>query len=170
MRCAVPESANGEQSAQSTQGSRIRGIWVEPLRRLCDERGAILHMLRCDSPLFVKFGEVYFSLAYPGVIKGWHVHRRQTQHYAVVQGMVKLVLHDLRPESPSCGVTEEHFVGEDNYCLVRIPPGIANGYKPYGTKAALVANCSDLPHDPDEMDRIDPVAGCIDYDWALKNR
>ena len=151
-------------------GSSIQGVHVAPLRRICDERGMIMHMLRCDSPLFERFGEIYFSQVWPGVIKGWHIHKKQTQHYAVLQGMIKLVLHDLREGVPSSGTTEEHFVGDYNYCLVRIPPGVANGYKNYGTEPALVANCADLPHDPDEMVRLDPFAKDIDYHWALRHR
>ena len=166
----MPDRSPAEDRAKLTQGSRIEGVVVQPLRRICDERGMIMHMLRCDSPLFVQFGEVYFSQAFPGVIKAWHVHKRQTQHYAVLQGMVKLVLHDLRKDAPSFGTTEEHFVGESNYCLVRIPPGVANGYKTYGIAPALIANCADLPHDPEEMDRLDPFSDAIEYDWALKHR
>ena len=158
------------ETRRLTRGSDIEDVYVQPLRKICDERGMVMHMLRCDSPLFRRFGEIYFSQAFPGVVKGWHVHRRQTQHYAVVQGMIKLVLYDLRADSPSCGTLEEHFLGEDNYCLVRIPFGVANGYKAYGVKPALVANCADLPHDPEEMQRIDPLEGEIAYDWNLVHR
>ena len=153
-----------------TRGSGIEGVYLQPLRKICDERGMVMHMLRCDSPIFTRFGEIYFSQAFPGVIKGWHVHRKQTQHYAVLQGMIKLVLYDLRADGPSGGVLEEHFLGEDNYCLVRIPSGVANGYKTYGVKPALVANCSDLPHEPGEMERLDPLGDEIDYDWGLVHR
>lgn len=167
-RSPSPDAAG--EAPRLTQGSKIQGVWVQPLRKICDERGMILHMLRCDSPIFTRFGEVYFSQAFPGVVKGWHVHRRQTQHYAVVQGMVKLVLYDLRPDSPSRGVLEEHFVGEDNYCLIRIPPGVASGYKTYGVKPALVANCADLPEEPGEMERMDPLGAEVPYKWDLVHR
>jgi dTDP-4-dehydrorhamnose 3,5-epimerase len=158
-----------EDVSKLTQGSKIEGVYVQPLRKICDERGMIMHMLRCDSPIFTKFGEVYFSQSMPGAIKGWHIHREQTQHYCVVQGMIKLVLCDLREDSPSKGVIEEHFLGEDNYSLIRIPVGVANGYKTYGTKPALTCNCSDLPHGAPEMDRIDPFSDEIDYCWDLKH-
>ena len=158
-----------EDVMKLTQGSKIEGVYVQPLRKICDERGMIMHMFRCDSPIFQKFGEVYFSQSMPGAIKGWHIHREQTQHYAVIQGMIKLVLCDLREDSPSKGVIEEHFLGEDNYNLIRIPVGVANGYKTYGTKPALTCNCSDQPHGAPEMDRIDPFSDEIDYDWDLKH-
>lgn len=148
----------------------IHDILVVPLRQIPDERGKIMHMLRADDPHFQKFGEIYFSVAYPGVIKGWHVHTRMTLNYAVIVGMIKLVLYDDREDSPSRGELMELFVGEDNYCLVRIPPGIVNGYKTFGMRPAIVANCATEPHDPEEMVRIDPFDPTIPYDWALKHR
>ena len=61
-------------------------------------------------------------------------------------------------------------VGEDNYCLVRIPPGVYNGYKTYGVKPAIIANCATEPHDPSEMKRLDPFDPSIPYDWELVHR
>jgi dTDP-4-dehydrorhamnose 3,5-epimerase len=148
----------------------IKGVNIVPLKKIPDERGKIMHMLRCDDPHFEKFGEIYFSLAYPGVIKGWHLHRKTALNYAVIQGMIKLVLYDGRDNSPTKGEIQEIFTGEDNYCLIQIPPGITNGYKTVGVKPAIVANCATLPHDPDEMIRFDPFDNDIPYDWSLKHR
>ena len=148
----------------------IKDVNIIPLKKICDERGKIMHMLRCDDPHFEKFGEIYFSTAYPGVIKGWHLHKEMTLNYAVIEGMIKLVLYDGRDNSPTKGEIQEIFTGEDNYCLIRIPPGIANGYKTIGVKPAIVANCATLPHTPDEMTRIDPLGNDIPYDWSLKHR
>lgn len=147
----------------------IDGVLVHPLRQIPDERGKIMHMLRADDPHFVAFGEVYFSVANPGAIKGWHLHKRVTQNYAVVSGMIKLVLYDQREGSPTRGEIQELFIGEDNYCLVRMPPGVVNGFKAYGTKVAIVANCTDEPHDPAEIVRIDPFTKDIPYDWGLRH-
>lgn len=148
----------------------IDGVLVVPLRRIPDERGMVMHMLRCDAPHFEKFGEIYFATAYPGVIKGWHVHKKMTLNYAVIQGMVKLVLYDSRPGSLTHGELQEIFLGEDNYVLVRIPPGVVNGWKCIGIKPAILANCATEPHDPDEIERIDPFTPDIPYDWSLNLR
>lgn len=149
--------------------SQIDGVRVTPLRRIPDERGAILHMLREDDPAFERFGEIYFSLVYPAVIKGWHRHRSMTLNYAVPVGMIKLVCYDDRPESPTRGAVQEVHVGELDYALVTIPPLVWNGFKGEGTKPALVANCATLPHDPDEIERLDPASDQIPYDWALRH-
>lgn len=148
----------------------IHGVQVVRLKQIPDERGKIMHMLRADDPHFDKFGEIYFSVAYPGVVKGWHLHARMTLNYAVIQGMIKLVLHDQRAGSPTKGKFQEICTGEDFYALVKVPPGVWNGFKSIGVKPAIVANCADTPHDPAELSRLDPLDPAIGYDWALKHR
>jgi dTDP-4-dehydrorhamnose 3,5-epimerase len=150
--------------------TKIDGVWIKPLRKIPDERGMIMHMLRADEPSFGKFGEIYFSVGIPGSIKGWHKHTRQSQNYAVIQGMIKLVLYDERQGSISEGKLLEIFTGEDKYELIHIPPGVVNGYKTYGMKLAIVANCADIPHDPDEMIRYDPLKSHINYNWDIIHR
>lgn len=148
----------------------IKGVHVWPLRRIPDERGTIMHMLRADDPHFNEFGEIYFSTVYPSVIKGWHIHTQMTLNYAVIYGMIKLVMYDDREGSPTRGEVQELFIGEDNYCLVTIPPMVWNGFKGIGTTKAIVANCATLPHDPTEIKRKDPFDPSIPYDWELKHR
>jgi dTDP-4-dehydrorhamnose 3,5-epimerase len=147
----------------------IKDVLVKPLAQITDERGKIMHMLRADEPHFEKFGEIYFSIVYPGVVKGWHIHKEMTLNYAVVSGMIKLVLYDPRKDSKTKGEIQELFIGEDNYVLVKIPPGIWNGFKGVGTKPAIIANCATIPHRPDEIERLDPVKNDIPYDWELKH-
>jgi dTDP-4-dehydrorhamnose 3,5-epimerase len=148
----------------------IDGVLVHPLRQIADERGKIMHLLRCDDPHFERFGEIYFSVVYPGVVKGWHLHKQMTLNYAVVFGIIKLVLYDERPDSSTRSELQELYLGESNYMLVRIPPGVWNGFKGIGMTQAIVANCATLPHDPDEIVRLDPFDNHIPYDWTLKHR
>ena len=147
----------------------IDGVEIIPLKRICDERGKIMHMLRNDAPHFEKFGEIYFSTVYPGVVKAWHVHKKMTLNYAVVTGMIKLVLYDGRKDSKTKGELMEIFIGEDNYVLVKIPPMVWNGFKGTGVKPAIVANCATEPHDPKEIERKNPFTEDIPYDWSLKH-
>ncbi len=145
----------------------IDGVRIVPLRQIVDERGKIMHMLKATDPHFLGFGEIYFSCAWPGTIKAWHVHRRMTVNNAVLSGRAKLAMYDLRETSPTRGRLQEVFFGEDNYVLVQIPPGIANGYKAYGDRMVILANCATEPHDPQEMTRIPPFDPAIPYDWSL---
>ena len=146
----------------------IEGVKITEIQRIPDERGEILHMLRSDDTVFRKFGEIYFSRVYPGVVKGWHIHKRMTLNYAVPEGMIKLVLYDDRHESKTKGEIMELFIGESNYALVTIPYNVWNGFKCIGTKPALVANCSTEPYDPKEIERIDPLKNIIPYDWSIR--
>jgi len=145
----------------------IDGVKIIPLKTFLDERGLVRHMMRCTDEHFSRFGEIYFSYIYPGAIKGWHVHRKMELNYAVVCGNIKLVLYDDRTESPTFRELQVIFVGEDNYVLVKIPPHVVNGFKGIGNDRAIVANCSDIPHDPMEIERFDPFDKRIGYSWDI---
>ncbi|HAL46428.1 MAG: dTDP-4-dehydrorhamnose 3,5-epimerase family protein [Dehalococcoidia bacterium] len=148
----------------------IDGVEIFPLRRIPDERGMVMHMLRADDPHFQNFGEIYFSVIYPGVIKGWHLHSKMIINYAVVDGNIKLALFDQRADSKTHGEVQEIIFGQINYQLVRIPPGVVNGFTAVGGQRAVVANCASMPHDPAEITRIDPFTPTIPYDWRLVHR
>lgn len=147
----------------------IDGIQIVPLRKIPDERGMVMHMLRADAPHFEKFGEIYFSCIYPGVVKAWHLHSRMKINYACVVGMIKLVLYDPRPASPTRGQVQEIFMGEHNHVLAIVPPGVWNGFKGISDQMAIVANCATIPHDPTEITRLDPHKNDIPYDWGRKD-
>lgn len=148
---------------------KIEGIIARPLQQICDERGKVMRMLRTDDLHFEHFGEIYFSIVYPGVIKGWHLHTEMTLNYAVPSGRIKLVCYDDREGSPTRGNVLELFLGEDCYQLVTIPPGIWNGFKGVSLTPALVANCATLPHRADEIIRKDPFSSDIPYHWELRH-
>ncbi len=146
----------------------IDGVLVVPLKRIPDERGTVMHMLKRTDPHFIEFGEIYFSKIYPGVVKGWHKHAEMTLNYACIHGRIKLVLFDDRDGSPTKGELMEIFLGPDNHSLVQIPPGVWNGFKGLGSEMAIVANCSTQPHDPSRSIRLDPFDNDIPYDWEVR--
>src|SRR5512139_3200801 len=100
----------------------IDGVKIKVLKVIPDERGRLMEMLRADDELFIKFGQVYLTSAYPGVVKGWHYHKEQTDNMVVVKGMMKIVLYDARPGSPTHREVNEFFMGEHNPLLLQIPP------------------------------------------------
>ncbi len=148
----------------------IDGVLIHPLKQIPDERGKIMHMLREDDSHFERFGEIYFSNVYPGVVKAWHYHTEMTLNYAVIYGTIKLVLFDDRETSPTRNELMELFIGEGNYVLVKVPPKVWNGFKGIGTTQAIVANCATIPHRPDEILRMDPFKNHIPYNWDLIHR
>jgi dTDP-4-dehydrorhamnose 3,5-epimerase len=150
-------------------GQNINGVIIKPLKQIVDERGKIMHMMRCDDDVFQQFGEIYFSQVNPQIIKGWHLHTEMTLNYAVVYGAIKLVLYDDRKESPTYKMLQEIFLSEANYNLVRVPALVWNGFKGIGTTPSIVANCATTAHDPNEIKRLDPFDKSIPYDWAVKH-
>ncbi len=143
----------------------IEGVLIKPLKVFSDERGKVMRMLRVDDALFKQFGEIYFSLVNPNVMKGWKKHLKMTQNFAVPVGNIKLVLYDNRKDSQTYGKIQEIFVGTENYNLVQIPPQICYSFKAIGEGFALIANCSDLPHDSKEAVKLDPIINHIPYIW-----
>ena len=148
----------------------IDGVVLTPLRQIFDGRGKVMHMLREDSPVFSRFGEIYFSCTHPGAVKAWHLHKEMTLNYAVIYGEIKFVLYDDRENSPTRGKVQELFISPENYQLVTVPPLIWNGFKGVGNQTAIVANCSTIPHSPTEIERRPPSDQGIPYDWAIKHR
>ena len=147
-------------------GSLIHGVLITPLRDIRDQRGAVLHMMRNDDPDFSAFGECYFSEVLPGAVKAWKRHRRQTQNLAVPVGRIRMVIYDDRKTSPTHGKVCEMQLGRpDAYVRLRIPPDIWYGFQCVSTIPALLANCSDLPHEPGESDVLPLGARGIPYQW-----
>mgnify|MGYP001205959996 CR=1 FL=1 len=148
---------------------KIHDVCVDLRHKIPDERGTIMHGVTVDQ-LRNSFGEVYFKKLYLGVVNAWHVHEVLTLNYLCIYGMIKLVLYDMRENSPTNGTLQEIFIGEDNYCMVHIPPGIANGSKGMTAPYAIMCNVASLPHDPSiDYLRIDPHSGEIPYDWARRD-
>lgn len=148
----------------------IVGVQTKPLRLIPDERGWLMEILRADDELFQKFGQVYVSGTYPGVVKAWHYHRRQVDHFACVAGMIKLVLVDTREDSPTNGSINEFFLGTQNPTLVQIPNLVYHGWKCISQEPSVVVNVPTEPYcyaDPDEY-RLEPH-GTLPYDWERKD-
>ena len=143
----------------------IHDVKISPLNIISDDRGKVMHMLRADSPMFEKFGEIYFSTIYHQSIKGWHLHKESSLNYVCIKGKVKLVLYDDRKESSTKGILQELTLTPENYFLVTIPPYIWNGFKGLSKEESIIANCLTLPHNENEMVRIDSSEKSIGYNW-----
>jgi len=148
----------------------IEGVEIKQLTKHADERGSLMELLRCDDAIFRKFGQAYVSLNYPGVVRGWHYHKKQDDHLAVVKGMAKVALYDAREGSPTQGQVDEFFLGEQNNILLKIPMGVMHGYKTVGTEPTLLINFPSEAYDPQQPDeyRLPWDTDQIPYDWAIK--
>jgi dTDP-4-dehydrorhamnose 3,5-epimerase len=149
----------------------IQDVQVKPLKVMADERGRLMEMLRSDDPLFKGFGQVYMTAAYPGVVKAWHYHKKQWDHFVCVRGMAKVVLFDSREQSRTRNEVNEFFMGDHHPILLQIPPLVYHGFKCVSDGEAIIINCPTecyVYDNPDEF-RVDPHRNDIPYDWARKD-
>jgi dTDP-4-dehydrorhamnose 3,5-epimerase len=142
----------------------MKGLYFSGRKQIPDERGKIQLMMSEDDLFFNRFGQIYFSWIYPGVVKGWHKHHKKTLNYVCIVGMVKLVVYNEETEE-----IREAYIGEDNYLLVTIEPGLWNGFMNIGTKTAIVANCATMPYSEEDIVRLDPHNNNIPYKWARRD-
>ncbi len=146
----------------------IAGVVTKQLKVIPDERGRLMEVLRSDEAMFTKFGQMYVTTAYPGVVKGWHYHRKQVDHFVVVHGMMKIVLYDDRKGSATRGVVNEFIMGIHNEILLKVPAGVLHGFKCISEREAIVVNIpTEVYHyeKPDEY-RMPAHSKSIPYDWA----
>lgn len=147
----------------------IEDIKIKYIRVIPDERGWLMEILRNDDKIFQEFGQVYISTAYPEVVKGWHYHKKQTDNFTCIHGMIKVVLYDARERSKTNGKIMEFFIGEKKPILISVPPGIYHGFKNIGTDIAFFLNIPTKPYnyqEPDEY-RLPPDSNEVPYDWVL---
>ena len=130
----------------------IDGVKQKTLKVIPDERGRLMEMLRSDDEIFEKFGQAYLTTAYPGVVKAWHFHKVQVDHWVVVKGMAKIVLYDSRDDSPTKGEVNEFFLGDRNQTLLRIPAGVYHGFKCIGEEEVMVINFPTEVYNYDQPD------------------
>ena len=148
----------------------IQGVEVKRLTRHADERGYLMELLRSDDQIFSKFGQCYVSMNYPNVIRAWHWHQKQDDHFVVVKGMIRVGLYDMREGSPTRGEVNEFYLGENNNIVLKIPVGVAHGYKTVGMEPSLLVNFPSEVYNPEEPDeqRLPWNTDQIPFNWEIE--
>ena len=152
----------------------IAGVRVLPIALWPDDRGYFLEICRFGQGLVDQYPaattQVSAALTYPGAIKAFHLHKHQTDVWAVVQGMFQVALADLRPASPTFGVKNTFYIGQLRSWQLLIPPGVAHGYKVIGTTPAMLVYLTDRLYNPQDEGRIHYNSEGINYDWELQHK
>ena len=149
----------------------INGVKIKKLKVIPDERGRLMEILRRDDELFQGFGQAYMTTTYPGVVKAWHKHEKQTDNIACVASLVKMALYDGRPGSPTFKEINEFYLGVHNPLLVQVPVGVYHGWMCVSQEEALIINIPTEMYNrehPDEQ-RLDPHTSDIPYDWKRRD-
>ena len=154
--------------AQGMKTTLIHGVQIKQLKPIPDDRGRLMEVLRADEPIFEKFGQVYVTTAKPGIIKAWHYHKLQADHWVCLFGRAKVGLYDSREGSPTKGMTNEFIMTPEDPFLIKIPIFVFHGFK--GTakdRDTMIMNVPTVPYNyttPDEY-RADPFDPSIPFDW-----
>lgn len=146
----------------------IEGVEIIPKKQIIDDRGKVMHMMRNDDKNFKTFGEIYFSYSKANTIKAWSLNKRMTKNYVCIIGEIKLVLFDDRKKSSTKGKIQEIFLSNKDYNLISIPPCIWAGFQTIKNNFSVLANCSDIPHDPSDVEKKNYDDPYFNYDWKKK--
>lgn len=135
---------------------RIPGIKIKKLNIFANDQGYLFETVRVDDEMFDgKFGQVLVSEVYPEIIKGLHLHKKQTDYTCCIKGNLKYVA--IKEEGEKLKVNT-FVIGEKNPILLKIPPGIWHGYMSLSNEPATVLHLMDKPYDSEDSDteRKDP--------------
>lgn len=154
---------------EQASGQRIiEGVRIKPLKVIPDERGRLMEILRADDPLFEKFGQVYVTTAKNKVVKAWHYHKLQADHWVCLMGRARVGLYDARQGSPTRGQVNEFLMTPGDPFLIKIPVGVYHGFKGAAPEGeTMIMNIPTVPYNygtPDEY-RADPYDPAIPFDW-----
>jgi len=176
MKLATPVCDKGIGNVIVTAGSKdlISGVRIEPYTIFPDDRGYFLEIARIGQGLAAGFPaestQMSAAVSYPGTIKAFHFHRRQTDCWVPLQGMLQVALVDMRTDSPSFGARNTLYIGSLRRWQLLVPPGIAHGYKVIGTEPAMLVYLTDRFYDPEDEGRIPYDDPQIHYDWDTQHK
>lgn len=150
----------------------IAGVKIKQLKIFPDDRGFLTEIIKQGDEVFANIKQTTYTETYPGVIKAFHWHRKQTDVWFVAKGMAQVVLYDLREDSSTHKETNIFYLGEKNPRVLLIPPGVSHGYKVLGNEPVGLFYHATEVYDPENLDeeRIAFDSPEIGFDWRTKNR
>jgi dTDP-4-dehydrorhamnose 3,5-epimerase len=150
----------------------IEGVRIDPVAVWPDDRGHFMEVLRVGQGLAAGFPaattQVSATLTYPGVVKAFHYHLRQSECWTVVNGMLQVAVADLRKVSRTYGQRNTLYVGGMRSWQILIPPGVAHGCKVIGADPALLVSVTSRFYDPSDEVRIPFDDERLSYDWETQ--
>lgn len=153
LRAAVQDrptvTAAGQPMRRLTDGVRIR-----PLPTHFDQRGSVTELFDTrwafhPDPLVFA----YYFVIRPGFVKGWNLHQRHEDRYALIRGELELVLYDSRETSPTFKEVCVIRISEANRVLVTVPINVWHADFNVGTEDVIVANFPTIAYDHADPDK-----------------
>lgn len=132
---------------------QIEGVELRRLVTHGDGRGDLTVLFSRHYVPEATAPHVYLVNATAGSLRAWVYHRRQSDRLAFLNGTFRVVLYDLRPESPTKGGLNVLDVGADNPVQVTIPPFVAHAVQNRGSESAFFVNMPTNHYDPANPDK-----------------
>lgn len=118
----------------------IDGVSVTALASHSDSRGSLSELLTTRDGPIEPIVHVYQVTAEAGSRRAWFYHRFQHDRLAFANGRFRIVLYDIRPQSPTFNMLNVFFLGRNQSGLVRIPPFVVHAVQNIGREAAIFVN------------------------------
>lgn len=163
-------SAVKDEATVTSSGERLEkfidGVTIRPAVTQIDERGELCEIYSTAwgvMPDPVPY--VYSAMLRPGRIKGWVFHKVQKDRLFALSGFMKVVLYDMREDSPTHGMVNELHFTERNRSLLVIPPNVAHAVQNIGTMDAYFINMPNIPYNHSDPDKYRVDKAVIPYDF-----
>ena len=118
----------------------IEDVIIKPLERLNDERGWLCEAWRSDESGYQPV-MAYVTKTEYGVVRGPHEHGSQSDCFIFTgPGNFRVYLWENRTGKPGYRQLETMDVGEDNPCMIVVPPGVVHGYTCISEEAGYYVN------------------------------
>lgn len=146
----------------------IEGVAIKEVARRKTDDGFFAELVKAGEETFHEIRQTSYSETRPGMIKAFHLHRGYWEIWCVIKGRAKVVLADMREDSPTRGKTQVIFTGEDDMRVIAIPPGVAHGYQALGDTPMGILYHAAEPYDQSrkQIEEIPHDAPEIGFDWS----
>ncbi len=167
-RILVSEVSEVQKPKQEVSFEDLWNIETKKLNIFANDQGYLFEALRADDKMYDgKFGQVLVSVLYPGVIKGWHLHKKQTEYTTCIKGNIKYIA--VKEKADGTKEVKTFVIGEKNPITIKMVPGVWHGYMPLSNQEAIVMHLADKPYDikdPDTEEKDPFEFGDL---WTVKN-
>lgn len=176
IRLTVPDCPPGIGTLITSPGADglIADVVIAPQTVWPDDRGYFFEVGRIGQGLIAHFPvesiQISATMTYPGAIKAFHYHVRQSDCWVPSTGMLQVALIDLREQSRTYGVKNTLYIGQLRPWALVVPPGVAHGYKVIGTDPAGLIYVTSRWYDPADEGRLGYDDPRLNYDWELQHK
>lgn len=105
----------------------IGGVVLRDLIVHGDERGRVFESWRVEWTSW-EARQLTEARAQAGVMKGLHLHYKQSDWWRCISGRMLVGLYDARPDSPTLGTAVQFEMNPETPQALDIPPGVAHGF------------------------------------------